>query len=229
MPDYTRLLARIPLFQGLANDELASIAGLAYTRQFRPKQVVVRQSDAGGDMFIILEGHTKVVASDPEGKDTGLGIMGPEEVFGEVSLFDGAARSATIVAIDACQMLVIEQEPFRRFLEQHPRVAIRLLSVMARRLRQLTERSGDIAFRTVSARLAKAILQLADKYGRKEEDRVRVLFKLSQQDIGDLIGATRESANKHIRHWEQQGIMLQDSGHLVILDMERLREIAQGV
>lgn len=227
--DYTKLLARIPLFEDLTQEDLASIAALARTRRFRPKQVVVQQYDPGGELFVIIEGHTKVVTSDAEGRDTALGIMGPPEVFGEVSLFDGAERSATIIALEACEMLVIEQKPFLALLENHPRLAVRLLTILAGRLRRLTERSEDIAFRNVAARLAKRIVQLADEYGRKDGDGVRVLFRLSQQDIGDLIGATRESANKHIRHWEQRGIVSQESGHLVIHDLEQLRAVADCI
>lgn len=225
---YGLYLARSPLFRGLSDDELELIAGLCSMRQFRPKQVIVRQDDPAGDMFIILEGHAKVIASDSEGRDAGLSTTGPNEVFGEVSLLDGAPSSVTIIALEACQMLVIEREPFHRFLEEHPRVAIHLLSIIARRLRQLTERSADIAFRTVAGRLAKRILELAEKHGR-EEDGARVLFRLSQQDISDLIGATRESANKHIRHWEQQGIIEYDKrGHMVIRDVEWLRSVEAG-
>lgn len=226
-PDHSKLLARIPLFQGLSAEDLSSIAALARTRHYRAKQMIVQQSDPGDDLFVIVNGHTKVVTSDAEGRDTALGIMGPSEVFGEVSLLEGAERSATIIALEPCEMLVIERAPFLEMLVNHPHLAIRLLTVLARRLRRLTERSEDIAFRNVAGRIAKALLQLADEYGRPEEGgRVRVMFRLSQQEIGDLIGATRESANKHIRHWEQKGIVSQEAGHLIIHDMDALRAVA---
>ena len=227
--DYEKVLGRIPLFADLDEAEVRTIAGLVATRRFKTKETVVRQQDPGGELFVILEGHTKVVTSDADGRDTALDIMGPGEVFGEVTLLDGAPRSATVIALAPCQMLVLRREPFVAFLESHPKAAIRLIEVIARRLRRLTQRADDIAFLNVSARLARRIVRLADEHGRGEGDGVRVSIRLSQQEIGDLICATRESANKHIRNWEQQGIVSQRSGYLIVHDLEALRTLGNGM
>jgi len=229
MTDHTTLLRCIPLFADLPSSDIAEIAALVQTKHCKPKQTIVRQGDPGGDLFVIVAGHLKVVASDVDGRDAGLNIMGPGEVFGEVSLMDGAERSATIIALEPSELLLIQQQPFLDFLEAHPKTAIKLLAVLSGRLRALTERAEDIAFLRVSARLAKRVVQLADRYGKQEDSgSVRVVFKLSQQEIGDLIGATRESANKHIRRWEAQDLVSQESGHLVIHRMDILRELGDG-
>lgn len=222
---HTELLRSISLFSELSEDEVNSIHGVARARSYKAKEMVVQQTDPGGDMFVIVSGHLKVVSSDPEGRDTALGIMAPGEIFGEVSLLDGSPRSATIIALEPCELLIIERSAFLRLLETMPSISIKLLGVLAQRLRRLTERAEDIAFLNVSKRLAKAIVKLADEYGQAHGDAVRVSFRLSQQEMGDLVGATRESANKHIRIWEQAGLVAQESGRLIILDLEALRKI----
>jgi CRP-like cAMP-binding protein len=218
------LLRRVPLLQSLSEGELRAIADLSTRKRVKPRETVVQQSDPGNELFVLISGHLKVVSTDPEGRDAGLGVMGPGEVFGEVALLDGGPRSATIVALDPCELLVIRREHWLRFLKGSPDTAIQLLAVLAGRLRRLTERTEDIAFLRVGERLAKTIATLAESYGEKQPDgSIRLALKMSQQEMGDLVGATRESANKQIRAWEQDGLISQDHGHLIIRDLEALR------
>ena len=221
------LLRKVSMLSGLADTELNSIAAFAQRKRCGARETVVQQADPGGELFVIVSGHLKAVSAGADGRDNALSIMGPGEVFGEVSLLDGGPRSATITSIDRCELLTIRREPFMRFLESSPRTAIELLKVLTNRLRKLTGRSEDIAFLRVGGRLAKRIAELAEAYGTKQpEGGYRLPFKLSQQEIGDLVNATRESANKQIKQWEDEGIVAQDSGHLIVLDLQRLK--AQG-
>ena len=217
------LLRKVPLLSQLSQGELTAIASLAQRKRYLPRDVIVQQSDPSSELFIIVEGHLKVVTAGADGRDSALGIMGPGEVIGEVSLLDGGPRSATIATIDHCELLLIRREPFLKFLETSPKTAIELIRVLAGRLRRLTERSEDIAFLRVGGRLAKRLVGLARQYGEKLPDGgMRIGFKLSQQEIGELVGATRESANKQIKAWEQEGLLSQQSGHIVIHDLDRL-------
>jgi CRP-like cAMP-binding protein len=217
------MLRNVPLFSELSERELTSIAGLAQRRRYQPRDVIVQQSDPSTELFIIIEGHLKVLTIGAEGRDTALGIMGPGEVFGEVSLLDGGPRSATIAALDSAELLVIRREHFFQFLESSPTTAIALLRVLAGRLRRLTERSEDIAFLRVGGRLAKRLVGLAKQYGKALADgSVRLEFKLSQQEVGEFVGTTRESANKQLKVWEHEGLLSQQNGHLIFHDLERL-------
>lgn len=229
MTDHSTLLRCIPLFADLPSADITRISDLVQTQRCKAKETIVRQGDTSADLYVIVSGHVKVVASDVDGRDAGLNIQGPSEVFGEMALLDGAARSATIVALEPVELLMIPQAGFLAFLERQPKTAIKLLAVLVGRLRALTERAEDIAFLRVAARLAKRVVQLADRYGKADDNgSIRIVFKLSQQEIGDLVGATRESANKHIRRWEIQGLVSQEAGHLVIHRMEILRELGDG-
>jgi CRP-like cAMP-binding protein len=219
------LLRKAPLFSGLTETELASIAALAQRKRYSARDVVVHQTDPSGELYVIVEGHLKVVSAGADGRDTALNIMGPGEVIGEVPVLDGGPRSATVAALEPCELLVIRREPFLKLLETSPKIAIELLRVFATRLRRLTERSEDLAFLRVGERLAKRIVGLAAEYGETQKDgSVRITVKLSQQEVGELVNATRESVNKHIKAWEDEGLLSQQSGHIVIRDLGALRD-----
>ena len=221
------LLRKVSMLSGLGEAELNAVAAIAQRKRFGARETVVQQADPGGEMFVIVSGHIKAVSAGADGRDNALSILGPGEVCGEVSLLDGGPRSATMTSLDRCELLIIRRDPFMRFLESSSRTAIELLKVLTMRLRKLTGRSEDIAFLRVGGRLAKRIAELAEAYGIKEPNGgYRLPFKLSQQEIGDLVNATRESANKQIKQWEDEGLVSQDSGHLIVLDLQRLR--AQG-
>jgi len=218
------LLRKAPLFSGLGQAELAAIAALAQRKRYEQRDIVVHQTDPSGELFVIVSGHLKVVSAGADGRDTALGIMGPGEVIGEVPLLDGGPRSATVAALEPCELLVIRREPFLRLLESSPKISIELLRVLATRLRRLTERSEDLAFLRVGERLAKRLVGLAGEYGQAQPDgSIRITVKLSQQEIGELVNATRESANKHIKAWEDEGLVSQESGHIIIRDLDNLR------
>src|SRR5689334_5625523 len=121
MPAPLELLRKVPLFAGLSDGELSAIANIAQRKRFAPRDVVVQQDDASSDMFVIVSGHLKAVSAGSDGRDNALSVMGPGQVFGEVSLLDGGPRSATIAALVRCELLIIRRDPFLRFLESSPK------------------------------------------------------------------------------------------------------------
>jgi CRP-like cAMP-binding protein len=159
-----------------------------------------------------------------------LGIMAQGEVFGEVALLDGGVRSATCTTIEPCELLLVEREQFMELLHSTPSIAVKLLHVLAQRLRRLSQRSEDAAFLDVPSRLARSLLDLATRFGERERapaSGVYIALKLSQQELGDLVGATRESVNKHLSDWTRQGILKLHDGRMVISDIDSVRRIAR--
>jgi len=223
-------LGAIPLFAGLSADQLDKIAALAQVRSYTGREVVVNQGEPARALFAIIRGRLKVASCGPDGRDTVLGIMAEGEVFGEVALLDGGLRSATCTAIEPCELLVIERAQFMDLLESAPAIAVKLLDVLAQRLRRLSQRSEDAAFLDVPSRLARSLLDLASRFGERERSpsqEVRISLKLSQQELGDLVGATRESVNKHLNEWTRQGILKVQGGRMVIADVDSVRRIAR--
>jgi CRP/FNR family cyclic AMP-dependent transcriptional regulator len=223
----SEFLRRIPMFGELRSAEFEEVVALARPRRFKPREVVIRQGERGDSVFIIQVGYLKVFVSGANGTLTMLGVMGPGEVFGELSLLDGGPRSATVMAMTQGETLVIDRAAFLKLVEDRPRVAIGIMDLLARRLRRMSERSDDLSGLRVANRLAKQLLFLAENHShRLGPSRLRLAVRMSQRELGELVGATRESVNKHLRAWQEEEILAADGGFLAITNLELLRAIA---
>jgi CRP-like cAMP-binding protein len=223
------VLTRISVFRELEPRALAEIRSLARLRTCAAQEVVFRQGDAGDGLFVIATGFLKASISGPTGTSTTLSIMGPSEMFGELSLLDGGPRSATVTAVTRADLLVIDRDPFLKLFRSRPSVAIALVEVVARRLRRLSEKSDDVTGLPVASRLAKQLLLLAESHAfRLAPARVRLAIRLSQRELGELVGTTRESVNKHLNRWKQRRLLTEDNGFLVLTDLAQLRAIAES-
>jgi CRP/FNR family transcriptional regulator, cyclic AMP receptor protein len=228
--DQTReLLSKIWLFSELGEAEIGLLAQIAQKRRYEPRKVVVRQGDLDTDLYAVLRGHLKVSACDRHGNEILMNLMQPSEVFGEIALLDGQVRSATVTALDQCELLVIRGADFQLLMRRSPSIAVTLLTVLVRRLRSLTDQAQDTAFLDVKSRLAKRLVDLADRYGTPLGPRqVALRVRLSQQELGDMVQATRESVNKCLREWAREGIIQRNGKQLVIEDRQRLCALAAG-
>jgi CRP/FNR family cyclic AMP-dependent transcriptional regulator len=216
-------------FPDLEPPHLRALARVATMRKCRPREVVIQQNEPGDSLFIIAAGFFNVTVSGPDGGTRALGVMGPGEMFGELSLLDGAPRSATVIAHTRGELVCIQSEPFVERLMKSPALSLAVMQVLARRVRRLTERCDDLVGLRVGSRLAKQLLLLADSHGLwTGTERVRVCIKLSQQELGDLVGASRESINYHLRLWENEKLLAREGGHLVVINVPLMRSVAQS-
>jgi CRP-like cAMP-binding protein len=158
-----------------------------------------------------------------------INLMQVGDLFGEVAFLDRQHRSATVTALDAGELLVIPCAEFEALLNQSPKVARAMLVAQARLVRSLTERAEDKAFLDVRVRLAKRLVALADYFGTPLGPReVALQVALSQRDLGDMVQAKRASVSKCLREWTKQGLIERSGGRLVILDRQRLQDVAAG-
>ncbi len=180
-------------------------------------------------MFALVSGYVKVVVTGVDGRDVLFTVLGPGEVFGEVSALDGAPRSASVTALEATEVLVIDRHALVLFLRSSSEAAVRLLAVLAARLRRLSAEREDIASLDVPTRLAKRIFDLAARYGEPErEGGQRIALRLSQQELGAWVGVTRESVNRFLRKCSEDGLLRFDAGRILVRDMEGLERLASG-
>jgi len=226
-PTLIEALGRVWVFQGLSEDELAHLCSLAHTRQYKARETIVEKGEAATEFFVLLSGRAKVAMAGADGSDAAVNVMGPGEVFGEIAILDGQPRSATVTTLEECEMAVVDRQAFNDLLVSSPSIAIKLLAVLAGRVRELTTRLADRSFLDVPARLAKQLLWLARNHGTQGESGTRIDLRLSQQELGDLIGATRESVNKYIRDWTRIGVVKQERDYLEVFDLDALRTIAE--
>jgi CRP-like cAMP-binding protein len=226
-PDHA-FLRSIPFFQSATAEQLASLAELTGVETFQRGRVVVNQGSPGDAVYVVASGYLKVCMSGHDGGTTTLGIMERGDVLGELSLFDGGPRSATVVALTRATLVVLRRETFLSIVENNVHLALSVLALMGRRLRQLSERSDDVGSLCVGARLARRLVLLAERYGQQTGPRrLRIAVKLSQQELGDMIDATRESVNTHLKLWEREDLLVKEGLYFVIPDVDRLRAVSE--
>ncbi len=221
-------LARVPAFSGLEQRDLDQLAQATHTTKLQPKEELFHKGDEGTQLYVIVSGRCRVVATSMDGSDAQFTIMNPGEVIGEVTLFGGGERSATVTAVDECELLSLDRRDFFPVLRSNPDVAIQLLEVLAQRLRRVSEQMEDTLFLGLPARLAKKLLSLAEQYGRPAQDGVRIDMHLSQSELGTMVGTSRESVNKQMRAWEEAGLVRSTRGSITLLKPGKLEHCAVG-
>ena len=222
------LLAGLPLFAGLAPREIEALAAVTRNQTVPARAELFHKGDAGTQVYAVVEGTLKVVASSEEGAEIVLNLLGPGAVIGEVAVLCDAPRSASVVALTACELLAIERRDLFAFLRSHPDASLALMSVLAERLRHLSGLVEDTLFLNLPVRLATKLVELAESHGQRTPEGLRIELKLSQEEWGDLVGATRESINKQLRAWGDAGLVRLDRGYLVIRRLERLAALADA-
>ncbi len=216
-------LRRVPLFASLNHDQLAELVRMTRRQRFGRDEVVFYQGDPGDSFYVILSGQVKVSVSSPEGQEAILVMLDAGESFGELALLDEQPRSATIEATRPTEVLVMRKDEFHRLIHQHPDIALSLLRVMTKRLRDTDQLVQDAAFLDVAERLAKKLLALVESHGRKSERGIELDIHLTQQDLAAMIGATRESVNKQLGAFRDRGILSVDRQRITVLKLDQLR------
>ncbi|MSQ23088.1 MAG: Crp/Fnr family transcriptional regulator [Chloroflexi bacterium] len=184
--------------------------------------MVFEKGDPGDALYIIVKGQVKVILPSGDGNEALLATMDDGDFFGELSMIDGEPRSATILASLPTDTIVLRREGFYEFLRASPDVAIEMLQALSRRLRQSDEFIADAAFLDVPGRLAKKLLELSDRYGKTTPWGTTLGLQVTQRELAAMIGATRESVNKHLQAFRVQGFLRSEGRRLVITDRERL-------
>jgi CRP/FNR family cyclic AMP-dependent transcriptional regulator len=223
--DRRALLGSLELFSELAPTELDAVVAVTRAKVFAPREVVVRQGEPAEMAFAVVYGRLKVVTESGSGQEAVVGVLRKGEVFGELAILDGGARSATVIALAPTLLLAIDRRKLHALLLKEATVSYKLLLVFARRLRQLI---GAREVLDVPARLAKQLMQLADDDGERVDGGVRLRTELSQRELGAMIGATRESVNKNLAALAKRGVVRSDGRQLVVVDLPALRAVAGG-
>jgi len=220
-----RILESHGLFGQLSRDELDRILAFARIESYRARQVIFRKGSPGRGMMAVLAGQVQIRAGAADGRDAILNLIEPGEVFGEMALLDGRDRSADAVAAVDCRLLVIDRRDFLPFLERNPSVAIRLMAILSEKIRRTTEQIEDLLFLDLASRLAKRLLRVAKPDGAGGRMCTPVL---SQRELANQLGFTRESVNKQLGEWQKEKLIELVDRRVTILDEDALAEIAGG-
>ena len=205
--EIAKLLSQSFLFSELDKAELEKVADFSKIQQVAAKKTIFSKGNHGDSMFIVIAGRLKVQNVSEEGKTFIINFLEPNATFGEIAVLDGKPRTATVVSVETSELLIIERTPFLKFLENHPHIAIKLLGEFCNMLRLTDELLESMVFFNLPTRLAKMLSILAMRYGTATFDGVAIDVKISQLDLANLVGTSRESVNRHLRNWEDEGLL----------------------
>jgi len=215
-------LMQSPLFSALDAEAAAALRASLTESLVAKGDTLFREGEPGDKMFMILDGKVKLGQSSADGRESLLAVMGPGEIFGELSLFDPGLRTSTATALTDAVVLGLSNEQLRPWLAGRPEVAAALLQALARRLRRTNEAMADLVFSDVPGRVAKALMDLGEKFGQVTGEGLMVTHDMTQEELAQLVGASRETVNKALADFAQRGWIRLESRQVTILDVERL-------
>lgn len=211
------LLSRCSLLTGVPNDLLGTLLQAGHRKHLEAKEVAFNRGEAGSKIYFILSGGVRVSTLSHQGQEIIFDVLVTGDFFGEMSLFDDKPRTGTVTTLVPTTLFMLGKNEFLDSLEKCPAISIRLIRTLVSRLRMMDSFIEDVIFLDAAERIAKRVIALARLFGRPgENDEVRIDLKVSQQELANLVGITRESVNKQFREWEKSGVIAVDKGCLVL-------------
>ena len=222
------ILAEHFLLKTLPPSDLDRLAAFATSRAYQANQSVFLKGDPAAGMMAVVSGRVRIVTYSADGKEVVLNVINPGEVFGEIALIDGGERTADAVAMVATELVVLERRDFLPYLERNPELCIKLLVMMCQRVRATSEQIEDFSFLDLKARLAKRLVALADSHGEAGPVGITIGMRLSQRELGAMMGTSREAVNKQLRAWQEEGLIALKRGSITVIERARLKELVDG-
>lgn len=221
------ILSRAGIFQGVDSEAVNNLIEQMETVRFPRGTTIFDEGEPGDRLYIITAGKIKLARHAPDGRENLLTVMGPSDMFGELSIFDPGPRTSSAVCVTEVQAATMNSDMLQKWVEDHPSIAQQLLRVLARRLRRTNANLADLIFTDVPGRVAKTLLQLANRFGVQEDGALRVNHDLTQEEIAQLVGASRETVNKALATFAHRGWIRLEGKSALIVDTEHLAKRAR--
>lgn len=216
------IVRKAPLFTALEESAALSLHASMDSVKISKGSILFAEGDEGDHLYVIVEGKIKLGTSSGDGRENLLAILGPGEMFGELSLFDPNPRTSTATAVTDAKLLSLGQTKLIPWLTENPRVSLNLLASLAQRLRRTNEAVGDLVFSDVPGRVAKALIDLGERFGKQTDEGLLVNHDLTQEELAQLVGASRETVNKALADFAGRNWLKLDGRAVLITDLERL-------
>jgi CRP/FNR family transcriptional regulator, cyclic AMP receptor protein len=220
-------LADAPLFTGVDADDVGALTSQLRPVEFRCGHVFFTQGQAGDQLFIVISGKVKLCRKASDGREILFAVLGRSDMFGELAVFDPGPRTSTAIAMTEVCAAAVDREVLRVWIAARPVIAERLLRVLARRLRRTDSDLSNLIFTDVTGRVATRLLHLAQQFGVQEDGALRVTHDLTQEELGQLVGSSRETVNKVLSDLSHRGWIRVEGKSVVIVDSERLARRAR--
>ena len=227
MEDAEVVLRRAPLFNGLDDESARTLRRQTSEVKVARGEHLFLEGQDGDRLYVVLDGKIKLTRAAVDGRENLWSVLGPGEMFGELSLFDPRPRTATASAVTDATLAALAHDALRPWLLERPEVSMHMLQALAQRLRRANDVVADLVFTDVPGRVAKNLLDLADRFGEQERDGLHVHHDLTQEELAQLVGASRETVNKALADFAARGWLQISARSVLILDTERLRKRAK--
>lgn len=216
-----------PLFAEFSDQTYAAVRERMDELTFRRGEQIFLEGSQGDRLYVIGEGKVKLGHTAPDGREHLLAILGPGEILGEVALYDPGLRTATATALATTVLVELQHKDLLQILDQRPEVSQHLLRTLAQRLRRTNNAMSDLIFSDVPGRVAKALLDLGRRFGEQTDSGLRVTHDLTQEELAQLVGATRETVNKALAEFSSRGWLQLQGRTVVLLDVQKLARRAR--
>jgi CRP/FNR family cyclic AMP-dependent transcriptional regulator len=216
-----------PLFANMDSEQTRALQASMTRIEMGRGEVLFHEGEPGDRLYVIAQGKIKLGRRSSDGRENLLAVLGPGEMFGELSLFDPGPRTATASVVADARLLALGHQDLIDWLQSSPTVAKHLLEALARRLRRTNEALADLVFSDVPGRVAKALLDLSTRFGEQVDDGLRVAHDLTQEELAQLVGASRETVNKALADFAARGWVRREGRAVVLLDIDRLERRAR--
>jgi CRP/FNR family transcriptional regulator, cyclic AMP receptor protein len=217
-----RTIADSALFRGIEPQTVSALTARLPTVEFTAGHPIYARGDLSEELYILVDGKVKLGRCADDGRENIISVLAPPDIFGELSILDPGPQPWNATAITDVHAAVVDRDRLESWIDQYPAIAGQLLRVLARRLRQTTDTLADLAFIDAPARVAKQLLGLAQRFGIPENGSMRVTHDLTQEELAQLVGATRETVNKALSDFRNRGWIRVDGKSVLISNSERL-------
>jgi CRP-like cAMP-binding protein len=221
------MIENIELFKGLAEPTLETLRQQIRTRKLAKAELLFNAGDASDSMYLVQKGRIRIWTVSAAGAEVTLNVLGPGTVFGEIGLLDGSERTAGASALDALELLAISRGAFDNALDRDPQLARNVINFLCERLRWVSARMEDSALRSAPERLARMLVHLVHDYGVETADGMQLSINLTQGELARWTHMSRESLNKILNRWSDEGMLIQSRAKITVKDQERLEEISE--
>jgi len=221
------VLRRAPLFDGLDDESARALRRQMSDIKLSRGEHLFLEGAPGDRLYVVLDGKIKLTRAATDGRENLLSVIGPGEMFGELSLFDPRPRTSTASAVTDATVAAFAHDALRPWLLERPDVSMHMLQALAKRVRREFDVTADLVFTDVPGRVAKNLLDLAERFGEQDRDGLHVHHDLTQEELAQLVGASRETVNKALADFAARGWLQISARSVLILDIERLRRRAR--
>jgi len=222
--NHGQTLAKVAIFSGLAETELAFLSQCAVPWRFAPGEIVFGEGEPCQGLYVVETGHVRIFKSSSGGREHVLSVDGPGSSVAELPVFDGGSYPASVAAVDNATLLFISKQDFQALCLAHPQVSLKVLRVVGARLRRLVGIIEELSFSTVRHRLASFLLRAAQKQGKRKDGSVEVTLPASNQEFAAQIGTVRELVSRNLSRLQAEGILEINGREVLIRDLEALEE-----